>query len=66
MIDTSKSPRTLDLNYTKDGKHYTHRCLYVLEGDKLKVLYNNRGTRIRPTALMEALTTLHVYERVSK
>jgi uncharacterized protein (TIGR03067 family) len=65
-MDKGKSPKTLDLKYTKNGKDYVHRCLYVLDGDKLKVLYNNRGSQIRPTSLKEPLTTLYVYERVSK
>jgi hypothetical protein len=49
-IDPAKKLKELDLTFARDGKMVTGKCIYILEGDLLKVCYSEPD---RPTAFKD-------------
>jgi uncharacterized protein (TIGR03067 family) len=44
-LDPGKKLKALDLSFTRDGKEVVGKCIYQLEGDTLKVCYDDKGER---------------------
>jgi RNA polymerase sigma factor (sigma-70 family) len=66
-IDPAARPKALDLTFTRDGKTVTAKCIYQLEGDKLKLSY---GEADRPTEFKTKpgadMPRLYVWKRDKK
>lgn len=44
-LDPAQKPKVLDLSFTRAGKDVVGKCIYELEGDTLKLCYDDEGNR---------------------
>ena len=54
-VDPGKKLKELDLHFLREGKAVTARCIYILEGDLLKICYSEPD---RPTAFKDVSPNL--------
>ena len=64
--DSNKSPSTLDLVYTQDGKTFTRRELFILDGKTLKIVRSLGGSHIRPKGFDDEFTMETVWQHVEE
>jgi uncharacterized protein (TIGR03067 family) len=64
-VDASRSPKTIDLSRTKNGKKETRLGIYELKGNDLKVSWAGEGQE-RPTKLDDKIMPINFYFRLEK
>jgi uncharacterized protein (TIGR03067 family) len=64
-VDPAKSPKTIDLTLTKDGKKQTRSGIYELKDNDLKVSWAEEG-KDRPAKFDDKTNSIDFYFRLEK